>query len=47
MANQQTPKVTKAEVQESQALWEGFTALMKYSIYSVVGILVLMAIFLL
>lgn len=46
MANQQTPKVTKAEVQESLSMWEGFTVLMKYSIYAVVAILVLMAIFL-
>lgn len=47
MANQQTPKVTKAEVEEYRTIWEGFTVLMKYSIYSVVTILVLMAIFLL
>lgn len=47
MANQQTPKVTKAEVEQYQTVWEGFTTLMKYSIYSVVGILVLMALFLL
>ena len=47
MAQQAKPKVTKAEIADSQSMWDGFTVLMRYSIYAIAGILVLMAAFLL
>ena len=46
MAKQTPPKVTEDEIAEAQSMWEGFTALMRYSVYATVVILVLMAIFL-
>lgn len=46
MAKQAVPKVTKAEINDSLAMWAGFTVLMRYSAYAAATVLALMAIFL-
>ena len=40
-------EASKEELKRSQDFWSGFTCFMKYGVLSVVGVLVLMAIFLL
>lgn len=46
MANAEKVEVSKEDIENAEALWAGFTNLMKYSIIAIVVVLALMAIFL-
>lgn len=47
MAETKKPNVTKAEIENSQALWTSFTEFMKWGVIAVIVVLALMAAFLL
>ena len=47
MVKTEKVEVAQEEIEKAQALWGGFTNLMKYSVIAIAIILILMAIFLL